>query len=70
MKPQLLRENYSLGTVSVFSTQLLLITSMSEPLLPCYETDVWVKIFHKLKLHRAAYCGRGLGLFVLGFSCF
>ena len=44
---------------------LLLITGLSEPLLPCCETDVWVKIFHKLKLLTAiisehtAYCGRG-----------
>lgn len=35
---------------NVFSSQLLLITRMSEPLPSYCETDVWVKIFHKLRL--------------------
>lgn len=50
-----LTRNSSLGTLAMLRTQHLLITSTSESLVPCCETDVWVKIFHKLKpLHRAA----------------
>ncbi len=63
MQLQPLMENYSLGNVAVFSTQHLLITVVSEPLCSCCETDVWVKIFHKLKLFSAALQSCLLSLF-------